>query len=242
MANNNANGNVALTCQDYCIRTAVLSAKISRLLATLSRTKENEKRVSTLIGECHCLDSDLDDWSRQLPDSFKWQTIIWKHDSARGDYSKSEVFPGRVDIYQDLCVCSLWNMMRCSRTILSSKILRCVAWLVHHTDYRTTVEYAASARVCETMIADIISSVPYQLGSLPAQRGLYAAANPILSSFACGEEDAEKSLAGILLIWPLACIQGLDFTTDAQRAWVKGRLQFIGQHLGLQYANVLTQV
>lgn len=231
-----------MQCQGYCIRTAELSAEISRILATLPRTKENEESVLKLIRECRRLNRELDNWSKQLPDSFKWQTVTWKHDFPRGDYSKSEVFPGRVDTYQGLCVCSLWNMMRCSRTILTAKVLRCVAWLADHNDYRTTVEYATSAQLCQTMIADIIASVPYQLGWLPKRKREFGQTSPIMSGFACGEEDADKSLAGILLIWPLACIQGLDFTTDAQRVWVKGRLQFIGEHLGLQYANVLTQV
>jgi hypothetical protein len=152
----------------------------------------------------------------------------------------AEVFPGRIDAYQDLWVVSVWNLMRCSRIILASLIVRCAAWVCAPVDYRTTPEYATAARTCVDNITDIISSVPYQLGWFSNRRELLERAN--LSAFGCGEEDALKGLPGYFLTWPLTCVQGQDYTTDAQRAWVKGRLQFIGSHLGVRYAHVLRQL
>lgn len=229
-------------CHKHSIRAAQLSANISRLLVLLPQTKENEKHVNDMIGECQRLDEEFVHWSTSLPDSFTWQTITWDSGFRQRNYFQSETFPGRIDIYQDLCVCSLWNMMRSSRAILASKILRCVAWLSHHTDYRTTLEYAISSKVCRQLITDIIASVPYQLGWQLRHKNDCHQTWPRQSGFACGQDEAEKSLAGILLIWPLACILGLDFTTDDQRTWIKGRLHYIGEHLGIRYASVLTQV
>lgn len=63
-----------------------------------------------------------------------------------------------------------------------------------------------------------------------------------LSGFACGEEESLKGLAGYFLTWPLGCVVGQDYTTDSQRAWVRGRLRYIADELGVKYARIICQV
>lgn len=82
--------------------------------------------------------------------------------------------------------------------------------------------------------------MPFQLGWFANRKHLLERAN--LSSFICGQEDAEKGLPGYFLTWPLTCVLGQDYATDSQRAWIKGRLEFIGNQLGVRYAHMLTQL
>ncbi|KAI1486068.1 hypothetical protein F5X96DRAFT_273799 [Biscogniauxia mediterranea] len=56
------------------------------------------------------------------------------------------------------------------------------------------------------------------------------------------EENGTKGLAGYFLTWPMTCVSSNDFTTDAQRAWIHGRLRFIGNELGVKYAHILRQL
>ncbi|KAI5919736.1 hypothetical protein F4810DRAFT_473423 [Camillea tinctor] len=56
------------------------------------------------------------------------------------------------------------------------------------------------------------------------------------------EEKGIKGLAGYFLTWPMTCVNSNDFTTDAQRAWIHGRLRFIGNDLGVKYAHILWQL
>jgi hypothetical protein len=49
-------------------------------------------------------------------------------------------------------------------------------------------------------------------------------------------------LSGYFMTWPLAFIHSLDYLTDSQRTWVRGRLQYIASQLGVRYALLLTQV
>lgn len=227
-------------CQRLNIRTAELRAESNRLMTTLSRSPENIELLLDIVRRCQTLDQQHVTWANGLPEYFQYKSVAWEDNVPNGNYALAEVFPGRIDAYQDLWVVSVWNLMRCSRIILASLIVRCAAWVCAPVDYRTTPEYATAARTCVDTITDIISSVPYQLGWFSNRRDLLERAN--LSAFGCGEEDALKGLPGYFLTWPLTCVQGQDYTTDAQRAWVKGRLQFIGNHLGVRYANVLYQV
>ncbi|KAJ4255036.1 hypothetical protein NW762_009840 [Fusarium torreyae] len=227
-------------CQRLNIRTAELRAESNRLMTTLSRSPENIELLLDIIRRCQILDQQHVAWANQLPDYFRYKSVAWEDNVPNGDYAMAEVYPGRIDAYQDLWVVSVWNMMRCSRIILASLIVRCAAWVCAPVDYRTTPEYATAARTCHDTITDIIASVPYQLGWFSKRKDLLEQAN--LSSFGCGEEDALKGLPGYFLTWPLTCVQGQDYTTDTQRAWVKGRLQFIGNHIGIRYANVLNQL
>lgn len=186
-----------------------------------------------------------------------------------GDYAKAEVFPGRVDVYADCWTAAVWNMVRTARLVLMSVTLRCVAWVRSPVDYRTTPEYATAARTCVDTISDILASVPYHLGWHTRRRELFAGREP-LSTFACGDEDGIKGLSGYFLTWPLACVMSQDFATDSrmssifellvdrsafgvvpgeanarfcpERAYIKGRLKYIGDELGVKYAHILSQV
>lgn len=230
----------AAHCSRLNIRTGELRSEVNHVLTTLPRTPENIELVLDLIRRCQSVDQENMKWIDGLPPYFQCVTVDWEDNVPNGDYSKAEVFPGRIDAYQDLWVVSVWNMMRCSRIILASLIVRCAAWVCSPVDYRTTPEYATAARTCVDMITAIVASVPYQLGWFTKRKHLLQRAN--LSAFGCGEEDAQKGLPGYFLTWPLACVQNQDYTTDAQRAWAKGRLEFISTNLGVRYANLLTQV
>ncbi|KAH7154842.1 hypothetical protein B0J13DRAFT_210924 [Dactylonectria estremocensis] len=227
-------------CQRLNIRTAELRSEVNRLMTTLARSPENIELLLDMIRRCQMVDQAHVAWDRDLPEYFRFKSVAWEDNVPNGNYALAEVFPGRVDAYQDLWVASVWNMTRCSRIILASLIVRCAAWVCSPVDYRTTPEYATSSRMCANLITDIIASVPYQLGWFSKRKELLEMEH--LSTFGCGEEEALKGLPGYFLTWPLTCIQGQDYTTDAQRAWVKGRLQYIGNHLGIRYANMLNQL
>ena len=230
----------AALCQRSNIRVAELRAEVNAIMSTAARTPQMVDRMLSLMRKCQLLDLDLVRWKDQAPDYFQWKSVAWEDRVPGGHYEKAEVYPGRVDAYPDLWVASVWNMVRCSRIILASIIVRCAAWVCAPVDYRTTPEYATAARVCFDTITEIIASVPYQLGWFSKREHLLERAN--LSAFGCGDEAAPKGLPGYFLTWPLACVNGQDYATDSQRAWVRGRLQYIADNLGIRYASMLTEL
>ncbi|KAF3763764.1 hypothetical protein M406DRAFT_85177 [Cryphonectria parasitica EP155] len=231
----------AAECQRINIKTSELRAEILRLMGQMARTPENIELILALIRRAQMVDAECVRWTKNVPDSWRWKSVAWEDSVPSGDFSRAEVFPGRVDVYRDFYIASVWNLMRVSRLILASIIVRCAAWVCSPVDYRTTPEYATAARTCVDTITDIIASVPYHLGwhLKPERKHLLERQ---LSGFACGEEDSLKGLAGYFLSWPLGCIQGQDYTTDAQRSWIKGRLRYIADELGVKYAHILCQL
>lgn len=229
----------ASQCQKLGIRAGEIRAEVNRLMGQ-PRNRESVDAIRDVMRQAQELDFECVRWAEAAPEDFRYRTILWQDDIPDVDYYQLEVFPGRVDAYPDLWVASLWGMMRVTRIILASLVIRCVAWICSPVDYRTAPEYAAARRICVESITDIIASVPYQLGWFSTRKHLFQQDG--LTGFACGEDDSSKSLAGYFLTWPLACIQGQDYVTDNQRAWARGRLVYIGKQLGVSYALMLTQV
>lgn len=221
-------------------RVGELKSEINNLLATVARSPDNTKLVKEKMQVCKSLDKEIVVWLEQLPDQYDWKTVAWEPYNPKCDYSKAEVFPGRIDRYGDLWSVNLWNVMRCLRIVLASLTIRLTAWINFPADYRTTSEYASTARTVVELVALVIASVPYQMGTFDKRKHLRDSASH--SVFGCGEDSSEKSLAGYFLLWPLSCIQGQDYLTDSQRTWVKGRLKAIGNGLGVRYGNMLSQV
>ncbi|EQK99694.1 hypothetical protein G6O67_001269 [Ophiocordyceps sinensis] len=230
----------ASECQRLNILIGELRAEVNRLLTAIARSSDQVEKVAAMMKRCQAHDLACANWARNLPEYFQLRTVAWEDNVPNGDYTKAEVYPGRVDAYQDLWVTSVWNMMRCSRIVLASMIVRCAAWTSAPVDYRTTPEYATAARTCANAITDILASIPYQLGWFSKRKELLERAK--LSTFACGEEDAQKGLGGYFVTWPLACIYGQDYITDSQRIWVQGRLDYVASQLGVRYAHMLVAI
>ncbi|KAH9890876.1 hypothetical protein F4778DRAFT_796376 [Xylariomycetidae sp. FL2044] len=234
------NDTSAANCQRLLIKTGDLRAKITQMMNSMTRTPDNIERMLEVIRMTQTVDQEVVSWMQNLPDWWQFKTVAWEDHVPNGDYAKAEVFPGRVDMYKDFSIASIWNMARTARLILASLIVRCAAWVCAPIDYRTTPEYATAARACVETITDIIASVPYQLGWHLNKPHILEKANMV--GFACGEEDHIKGLAGYFLTWPLTCLNGQDYTTDAQRAWVRGRLAHVGNTMGVRYAHILNQL
>jgi hypothetical protein len=227
-------------CHRINLKTSELRAEVNRVMMGVSRSPENVELMLALMRRAQQLDQQAASWMRSVPEHWHYRTLCWEDTVPGGDYSRAEVFPGRVDAYPDFWIASVWNMVRTARLILASVVVRCAAWVCARVDYRTTPEYATAARTCADMITDIIASVPYHLGWHAKRRHLFD--DKSLSGFACGEEDGMKGLAGYFLTWPLACVMNQDYVSDAQRQWIVGRLRYIGDELGIRYAHILSQV
>ncbi|KAI0836164.1 hypothetical protein F5Y06DRAFT_111027 [Hypoxylon sp. FL0890] len=244
----------AAKCHHLIIKSGELRAEVTRLMNSIARTPDNIDIMLDMIRKLQAVDQGVVAWMRNVPEEWRFRTVAWEDSVPGGDYSKAEVFPGRIDMYRDFYISSVWNTARTARLVLASLVVRCAAWVCSPVDYRTTPEYATAARTCVDTITDIIASVPYHLGwhlkeknrkriaQLQKQQQSDGGTDTDKGEFACGEEDHVKALAGYFLTWPLICLNSQDYTTDAQRAWIHGRLTFIGNELGVKYAHTLRQL
>ncbi|KAI8950220.1 hypothetical protein F4801DRAFT_550167 [Xylaria longipes] len=231
----------AVVVQRLMIKTSELRAQAIPLIDTCNKSPENIELMHEMIGKAQAIDQELVAWQESLPEEWRYVTVAWEDSVLSGNCAKAEVFPGRVDVYNDIWIGTVCNSAHALRMILRTLSIRCAAWICAPVDYRTTPVYATAARVCQDAITDIIASVPYFLGwHLRRKEVSHVKTN--FGTFVCGEEDSVKGLAGHLLTWPLTCIVSHDFTTDAQRQWVMGRLQKIGNELGVKSALAMTQL
>ncbi|KAJ4164137.1 hypothetical protein LMH87_005822 [Akanthomyces muscarius] len=230
----------ATDLQRLTLQISELKTEANKLLVSLHHSPQNVAKIMQIMRKCQIKDQELLQWSNNIPDSYQGKTVTWVNDLPDGDYSKAEVYPGRVDAFQDLWVTTVWVTMRCSRLVLASIIVRAAAWVCSPTDYRTTSEYAIWSNTCTNIISDLCAAIPYQLGWFKSRQELLERSD--LTSYGCGNEADAKGLSGYFVTWPLSCIITQDYSTAGQREWAKGRLEHIASELGVRYAKMLTHV
>ena len=188
------------------------------------------------------MEQEFHNWTNSIPDAWQVKTAAWVDNVPGGDITKADVCPGKVDMYQDIFIAAMWNHSRISRLFLAGMVVRCAAWVCSPVDYRTTPEYATSARIGVDMVTDIIASVPFLLGWRVDEHGHLKAGD--LSGFSSGQENitSSKALGGFFLTWPLFCAVCSDYATDSQRQWIKGRMNLISDVMGMNQAKTIGSV
>lgn len=220
------------------LKMAALRADNDKTTTLKTHTAENVEKVLKLLRRAEALDQEYMDWIKALPVTWAIKTVAWI-DGEVPDLTNSLVHPGRVDAYGELWMAYKYNIVRACRLFIWTVILRCVAWLGDPRDYRLTPEYTTASRVCQQLIEDIVSSVPYFFGWNRDREGAMADK----SNFACGATDytAVRPLAGLFVMWPLFAAASSDFASSSQRIFLRGRLKHIAEMMGINQALILFQ-
>lgn len=156
---------------------------------------------------------------------------------------ESEVYPGRIDTFPDVWIANVWTLLRVTRLFVSGAVVRCAAWLNTSVDYRTTPEYAAAAKLGTDAVNDIIAGIPYHLGWKANKGPLKRFAVAGDDCFAFGNnQNTPRALGAYLCTWPVFGAYCSDFATDAQRTWLRGRLKYITDVMGINQAGTLALV
>ena len=216
------------------LMTANLRAESYELMPTVTqRHLVCIEKVMTLLQKALTLDAAYVSVMARLPAAWHFETVAWIDEIDQNDLPTSRVCPGRLDAYKEMWIGSVWNLLRASRLIVLGIVIRCAAWLCSPLDYRSSTEYLQAARTCTDLIADLVASVPSFLNN--------SAKNPGngLNNTSRGSGTA---IAGLFAIWPLFAASASDFATEAQRIWLKGRLRFIYEEMGIQMGQVMSEV
>ncbi|KAK4194395.1 hypothetical protein QBC40DRAFT_319878 [Triangularia verruculosa] len=223
----------ATACQRLNLFTAELRSQIYNLLSSPASfsSPTSIPAIKDILARAQALDAETVKWFATLPASWHLTPIPITSPSPSAD-----LFPGVVHVYPDMWTAALYNLARTTRLVLMSIIVRCAAFLARPGDYRTMKEYAVAARNAGEVVGDVIGSVPFHLGHVPPRRD--GEGNWVGG----GNSPNGRGLGGYFLTWPLACVVTQDFVTDAQREYVRGRLRYIGDELGIKYARMLSQL
>ncbi|KUJ15368.1 uncharacterized protein LY89DRAFT_588204 [Mollisia scopiformis] len=221
------------------LKMAALRADNDQTTTLKTHTADNVEKVLALLRRAESLDQEYIEWIKALPANWAIKTVSWIDDEVP-DLENSVVHPGRVDTYGELWMAYKYNIVRGCRLFIWTVILRCVAWLGDPRDYRLTPEYTTASRICQQLVEDVVASVPYFFGwnrdkdSAMVDR----------SQYACGATDysSVKPLAGIFVMWPLFAAASSDFASPSQRVFLRGRLKFVAEMMGINQALILFQV
>lgn len=244
--------------QRFLMETSQLRRELERqITACTGQQTIAPTEFSMYLLRVKAIDNEMAAFLASLPDEYKPYTLAMAGAVPGGDYENAEAFPGRVDMFSDIAMAIVWVGIRSCRLVMSCFIVRCMALTCPPgTDYRTTPEYVEEVRRCSSLIDDVVAAVPYFLGSTPPVSSMVPETTPYgqnhrvatsasaTSGFACGDDHGHgmpKVLAGYLLIWPLAGAYTHDCASPAQRAYMAGRLKYMGNILGLRYALVCQQ-
>src|SRR4051812_22910784 len=88
----------AAACQRINLKTSELRAEVNRVMTGVSRSAENIQLMLALMRRAQQLDQEATSWMKNVPDHWHYRTLCWEDNVPGGDYSRAEVFPGRVDV------------------------------------------------------------------------------------------------------------------------------------------------
>jgi hypothetical protein len=184
------------------------------------------------------LEKQYRNWQENQASCWEPTTVAWIDNEDTVDFTTSEVFPGRVEAFTDLTAAYRYNISRSSQILVWTSILRAVAWTGYPEDYRLTTSYSNARRRCIELIDGIIASIPYFLGWKGCSDKVLAGE----SQSACGSSSKVIGVGAFFVMWPMFVAANSDFATLEQRAFVKGRLIYIAENLGINQADHLIQV
>jgi hypothetical protein len=221
------------------LKMAQLRADNDKITSLTTHTTENLEKVLKLLRRAEALEREYIAWVENLPAAWAIKTVAWL-DGDVENLETSVVHPGRVVAYGELWMAYYYNTVRTCRLYIWTTILRCVAWMSNPRDYRLSPEYTTASCACRQLIEDIIASVPYFFGWNRDKD----AAMADKSNFACGVNDntSIKGLSGIFVMWPIFTAAASDFASPSQRLYLRGRLRYIAEQMGINQAAILLQV
>ena len=210
-----------------------MATKTDELLRQQSLGSDSVERLLGLVQDGTLLNERLQAWEDRASAKYTYQTIdasqCWPNDSYMAITGANIIH-----IYDSVSVGNLWNCYRTTRLYLIRLVLRAVFRLatdeVHApeitTDHGITVQLVSQRRV---LADDICASVPYMLGEVDQQAHLQNARQ-------------SKAVGGLFLLWPLGTLLFMDFLPSERSAWIKERLTYIRDGLGIQQAKVALSV
>ncbi|KAL2070444.1 hypothetical protein VTL71DRAFT_13470 [Oculimacula yallundae] len=215
------------------IKMSHLQADYRTTTTRAERSSETTEKVVDLLQRSKDLEHEYDEWLNELPSSWIVESADWSRFEPL-NLATTLVYPGRVDVFGDLWMANKYSAARSCKVMIWSTILRCVAWLNGPDAYMHSAEYVEGSIKCRVIIEDIISSAPYYFGWTPETSPRVA------NTF---EHDTEiratmKGPVSVHLLWPLYVAATSDFSTPSERIYLRGKLQYIGDNLGVSQARI----
>ncbi len=214
---------------------AELRADNNRITTLSTRIPSNTEIVLEFLTRAEELEKQYKDWQEMHASCWAPTTVAWIEDDESKDFSTMEAFPGRVETFTELTAGYRYNIARSSQILIWTSILRAESWTRYPQDYRLSSTYSKARQRCIELIDGIIASVPYFLGWKGCPKGALS----IEQQPPCGTQSSAMGVGAFYVMWPMFVAANSDFATPEQRAFVKSRLVYIAENLGINQAHQL---
>ena len=134
-------------------------------------------------------------------------------------------------VYTSLSIGAMWNFYRTTRILLLRCLIRCSVaedgcGLAATTKYELVKPIVAQI---QGLADDVFASVPFMLGQIDQEANLR-------------DVGQSKAIGGLFLLWPLGTLLFLEHIPPERIEWVKNRLIYIRNALGIQQGMSIVQL
>lgn len=182
--------------------------------------------LQSLISSTTVLHERLQTWEAQASRLHPYHHV----DSARlwppGSPSATGP-PISFHVYSSVSVAHVWNIHRTSRIYLLRGLIRSLTrqalerGQILDSTGNAGIE-AQLKRETQRLANDVCSSVPYMLGEIDQEDHLL-------------HNQHSKAVGGLFLLWPLGSLLPLGFLPQERITWIRERLDYIRDGLGIQH-------
>lgn len=209
-------------------------------LVGLSEKLENNRATRTpdeiahLLSRARRVDLELESWQRTLAET--WSAEVMDRDLALR-VPAHECYDGNLHFYRDPYIASMWNIYRVSRIVLHWIYGRCKAYEPAKTGLLNdgvegSFTYNIEDRSITDLVNEICATVPYYLG-YQEPMGAPRSTEEQMGSVRL------RALGGHFCMWPLYICANVPQVPAEQVKWIRDRLRFISDSLGIHLASVL---
>ena len=211
----------ALVCE-----TCHLLARADNIPSKSMTTSEVPDSLLATISKGAVLDQKLEAWADDLPGPYRYKSF------HTPDYSLENTLGlhpmSSFHLYSNIFIASSWNLNRITRMILLTNVGRWISALAKDSARETTSTEDNDCNLqtrdkIQSLVGDICASVPYLLGELDHEGKLQ-------------HPQHTKAIGGLYLLFPLRAMLFIESIDPVQKAWIRKRLAYIKNALGIQGA------
>ncbi|KAF2665556.1 hypothetical protein BT63DRAFT_428514, partial [Microthyrium microscopicum] len=183
--------------------------------------------LQIVLREAHDLNNELADWAKTHLCKWPYRSI-GKLDPPAANLIKDIIWPfGRIDVYADIYVSTVWNMYRQVRLRVIDTIINCASKLGMKSSLHSLISTA------HDLVDDIAASLCFHLcADAPGLVRNAETGAPLCLA-------PGKSLGGLLLIQPIFIVSCLSLTPRKQRLRMNEALSWIADQMGIGQARLL---
>ncbi|TDZ66139.1 Transcriptional regulatory protein moc3 [Colletotrichum trifolii] len=219
------------------IQSSQIRQDVDRTLGAGDRKPETIQKVLNALKRAQALEAKFRKLNNDPSPQWKVDTVDWIAERLDDELETAPTFTGPIYGFFNLPLAILHVATWCCHLMLTTTILRCMAWLVSPDDYLLGEEYEELKRSAILRIEDTIASAPFFCK--------WNGYGVVVAQFPCGTtrpDDPLKGAAGLMILWPLVTAYSSDFATPRQKSFLRGRLRHLADVAGIRQANVFLNV